>query len=328
MTDIKIVEYFRKAIGVTLKIEPFTNKLNMPLYLRTGYHLCTIKLFDRELLIAQPQSETDITPATLKKHIEILQGHTGMDIVLVLERIEPSLRKRLIELKISFIVPETQMYLPLLQIDLRERFQPVAEKRTFLSPAAQKTILYRIYCSLPMPITPGGLAAQLRYTKMTASRVVDELECCGLGTLEQKGRNRFMRIAYTGLELWEKAALFLHSPVKRKLNISFVTGPSTPNLPMAGISALAEKTMLSAGDLPVYAVSMEKFAEMQSKNGVQVVRQAYDAHFQLELWSYNPFVFGAGGMVDDLSLYLSLREDTDERIQLALKELIRNFKWQ
>jgi hypothetical protein len=47
----------------------------------------------------------------------------------------------------------------------------------------------------------------------------------------------------------------------------------------------------------------------------------------VERWRYPPEGAAAQGAVDPLSLYLSLRDSKDERIQLALQEIMRQITW-
>ena len=54
---------------------------------------------------------------------------------------------------------------------------------------------------------------------------------------------------------------------------------------------------------------------------------AEQATAQIEVWSYEPKILGDNEKVDTLSLYLSLRDSPDERIQQQLETLIREFPW-
>ena len=42
----------------------------------------------------------------------------------------------------------------------------------------------------------------------------------------------------------------------------------------------------------------------------------------VEVWRYDPKLLGENGMVDRLSLYLSLRDTEDERVRKEVKKLI------
>jgi hypothetical protein len=45
------------------------------------------------------------------------------------------------------------------------------------------------------------------------------------------------------------------------------------------------------------------------------------------LWRYPPALFAEHGIVDRLSLYLSLKDDHDERTETALEEMMEKFNW-
>jgi hypothetical protein len=44
---------------------------------------------------------------------------------------------------------------------------------------------------------------------------------------------------------------------------------------------------------------------------------------ELEIWSYSPQLFAEENFVDKFSLYLSLRETNDERVEMALQQMMR-----
>lgn len=49
--------------------------------------------------------------------------------------------------------------------------------------------------------------------------------------------------------------------------------------------------------------------------------------FEIELWKYAPAQFAKERIVDRLSLYLSLKDNTDERVQSALDALMGGMVW-
>ena len=44
----------------------------------------------------------------------------------------------------------------------------------------------------------------------------------------------------------------------------------------------------------------------------------------LELWNYAPAVIGGDG-IDPFSLYLTLKDDPDDRVQIALETMLKEF---
>ena len=47
----------------------------------------------------------------------------------------------------------------------------------------------------------------------------------------------------------------------------------------------------------------------------------------IEVWRYDPDLLAKNGVIDPLSLYLSIRANDDERIQIELKDLMNSIKW-
>jgi len=47
----------------------------------------------------------------------------------------------------------------------------------------------------------------------------------------------------------------------------------------------------------------------------------------MESWAYDPLLLGKDGQVDSLSLFLSLRESVDERVQQQTAKLITQVSW-
>jgi hypothetical protein len=48
---------------------------------------------------------------------------------------------------------------------------------------------------------------------------------------------------------------------------------------------------------------------------------------EIQVWKYNPKMLSTEGVVDKLSLYLSLKDNEDERIQIELERLINEMSW-
>ena len=47
----------------------------------------------------------------------------------------------------------------------------------------------------------------------------------------------------------------------------------------------------------------------------------------MQLWNYAPNLFARDDTVDKFSLYLSLKDNEDERIQSALEEMMESIEW-
>ncbi|MFO7930839.1 MAG: hypothetical protein R6U97_05495 [Desulfosalsimonas sp.] len=123
---------------------------------------------------------------------------------------------------------------------------------------------------------------------------------------------------------WEKALVYLKTPVKKLL---WANDPIDRELLLAGESALAEYSMLASPGQPVYAISEKKWKTMEKEKIFQEARYSEEAGVQLEVWRYDPRLFAEGNAVDPFSLYLSLKESKDERIESAIEEMMENIRW-
>jgi len=52
-----------------------------------------------------------------------------------------------------------------------------------------------------------------------------------------------------------------------------------------------------------------------------------NAHAEFELWRYDPTLLANTDKVDSLSLVLSFQDNPDERIQMAVDDVLRKFPW-
>jgi hypothetical protein len=123
---------------------------------------------------------------------------------------------------------------------------------------------------------------------------------------------------------WEKLHPLMCSPVKRRIYLTEEAAAAAAHLPRAGLTALAELSMLSAPRLPVYA-TVQRFSLAHPESWRNFVTDRKDdAQAELELWAYAPLREKQPALtVDRLSLYLSLEKDNDTRTQDALQQVLK-----
>lgn len=102
------------------------------------------------------------------------------------KRLESRQRKALIEAKIPFIVPGSQVYLPFLGVILQERMKSVKAAPEKLSPSAQLVLLYLIYEPTVQTARKVNLARRLELSAMNVTRAVQELEALELVTVKRQ----------------------------------------------------------------------------------------------------------------------------------------------
>ena len=315
-------EYVNDTLGITLAIHSWKSENKLPLMIRETYRLYESDLLKNRLLLMLADFEEEKTPAAIKKHMEMVNEAWNGEIVLVFKEITSYNRKRLIEHKVPFIVPGNQMYLPTLGVDLREYFRKMRKNTVKISPSTQVVILYALNEKKYGPHTPSSMAEELKYSIMTMTRVFDEIESAGLGEITTEGRERVLLFNAKGKDLWDKARDFMVSPVKKRIYVKSDI-PSLRNYPMAGLTGLSRYSLLSEPSTSVYALSSEEWKTTKLKE----TPMAYESSAMFEIWRYSPARFSREGIVDKLSLYLSLSGDKDSRVEMALEEMLEKIKW-
>jgi hypothetical protein len=98
----------------------------------------------------------------------------------------------------------------------------------------------------------------------------------------------------------------------------------------AGETALARETLLSHPTQPVFAIAAREWQRFFINHGIIDHHYAHEGEAIIQTWRYDPVPLATrwgrvADVVDDFSLYASLSEENDERVQLALNELISDF---
>jgi DNA-binding MarR family transcriptional regulator len=266
------------------------------------------------------------SPGEYGTHAETLKLKLNEPVVLVLPILPSYARNRMVQMGIPFIVPGSQTFIPNTLIDLRERFpQPNSRRRETLSPAAQCTVLYHLLRGPLAGISLKDIARTIHYSPMMLTKLKDELEACKICRIMRSGRAMVLEFTATGRALWEQAKPHLTSPVKKTLWVRWAK-PGHPAL-LAGMSALSLRSMIAADRLPTYALPLAAFQDFLERGVCVGSNDAETATVKMEIWSYHPRLLGDDHMVDPLSLYLSLRDSGDERVQQQLEQLIDQIKW-
>lgn len=321
----KFQNYLESALGVEVKVYSPDN-VRFPLFIAEIYDFYRCSIHGCDFFLMLDKQVSGQTPATIRRHADVVFDKTGYEIIYVCKAIASFDRKRLIEHKVAFVVPENQMYLPILKIDLREHFRSLRSTKTGrLSPSTQ-TILLRAFYEKEMDCyTTKILSEKHNYSMMTLKRAFDELEDLGLAEVFQEGRERVLRFLYKGRELWGKALELLRTPVKRKVFVC--NALISKDWIQAGINALAQYTMLAEPAEKVFAMNSECFNELK-RSGKIVQRNRRDSDcVQIEIWHYQPELFSKNRVADPLSVYLSLHDVKDERVEMALDSVLEEFQW-
>lgn len=321
-----VARYLAEVLGEQVAVRPWEGEKGLPLFLRERYTFLAARLLENPILFMAARTPDEETPATIRKHLAQAKEKAGRTVVYVRDGVTSYNRRRLIEHRIPFIVPGRQMYLPPLGLDLRERFDQKRRPGDAIGPSTQAILIHILLRGLDdSPVTAVHLKPRLRYSPITLSRAFDELEAAGLAESTTVDRTRELRLVAPRRTTWEKALPLLRSPVQR---LAHATGEIHELRGLvAGLSALALRSMLAGPSNPVVAVSREDWQSCIQRGAVETLPMREPGAVDVEVWMYPPHILSDGDAVDPLSLYLSLRADADERVQGALDRLLEEMPW-
>jgi DNA-binding transcriptional ArsR family regulator len=317
--------YLKEALDIDAHPKQWPETGKLPIFLRNLYGFFEVRILKVSCLVMAAKDKAEQTPAKIHKHMLQVRKRWQDEVIYLQQKVTAYNRKRLIQHKIPFIVPLNQMYLPFLGIDLREHFKIIREAEASFSPSTQVVVLYYLFHNDKLDFTPKKLARELGYSTMTMSRALDELEDTGLGTIVMEGRKRVLRFDKDKKKVWEIALERLRSPVKKILWVKYLL--NEPLGMKAGLSALAHYSNLAEPPSPVLALEGKQWKRIKTNDNAMILDIAEPSASELEIWSYSPSLFAKMGVVDRFSLFLSMKEDNDERVQSALEEMMEQVAW-
>ncbi len=312
------MEYLNKVLGVKVTYKDVDFK-HLPNFIATRYRLqmVSMNVNEQKMIFLYPKTELEQIEV-LKKHIARIQKNENLPVVLVLKELSFRQKEYLIREKIPFIVDGKQIYLPFMAVYLQERCSAEKMLREEILPSAQMLLLHFIYGGA-QELSTSQAAKDLELTPTSISRASRQLEEMGLLHIRKVGVQRIMQSEDSPKTLFQKAGDKLLNPIKRTIYIpkKYVG----TELLESGYSALAEYSMLNAPNFRCYAA--ERIS--QWKDVMTNSLQNSQVQVAVEMWRYNPRKLSTRNTVDELSLALALREDTDERVEEAVEEMLNEL---
>lgn len=323
------LQYLNQVLGEgAARLESPEIAPQLPYFLLDTYDVLPGSLFGKPVTFACVKGRQPLGARQIGQHIQRLRELLNAPAIVVLPMVAPGERNQLIQHGVPFLVPNRQLFAPHMGIILTERFdsKQVPEK-DLASPATQALLIWFLnHYPATDTWSPFEAAGVLGYTDMTATRAVRELLKFGLFELEVRGRAKYLKLVQSRRELWEMAKPYLRSPVLRTLwtydrRIFDIVGERR-----AGESALASMTMLNDPQQPVIAITAE-VAQQAKQGGILFEPWQLPDGIAVQVWRCRPDMDAKAKTVDPLSLWLSLRDSRDNRIQIALEEIEEKFLW-
>ena len=319
--------YVFQVTGARVRAQPM-ERARLPQHLSQQYELHQLRVDDSYFLGIVLREPDTFQPARFEKQLvrlmRVQEGEVAFDgFCLIADELSGYVRQSLVKRRIPFIVPGLQMNWPALGAAVQSRSSrfrrvPKTESR-LLMPATQVVILHALNGGMDAAMSSKALAQRLGYSAMTLSRALDEIEAQELGRVVREGRERLLAFPEGLKALWDKAENRLRNPVRETVRVWQHDLPTDGPL-QAGEAALAGYSLLAEPGEPVFAVGRGDWKFLART--VERVPVPESSTCQLQVWRYEPELLAREGAVDPFSLYLSLKDEPDERVQIALEEMM------
>ncbi len=192
------------------------------------------------------------------------------------------------------------------------------------TPITQLAYLYFLY-NEHANLTNNQFAKLFNTSLMNASRALKGLYDYNLLTYEVGGktlRSKIYKINSRNL-YFSKGKNHLFNPIKKIV----YTKDIPDNSFIAGEEALSLLTMMNPTNQKIRAISSKNFNNQNIRviNNEDIIKD--NNLVKLEIWKYDPKFFAKNNTIDNLSLYLTLKDSKNERIENELEQLLRSESW-
>lgn len=301
----------KNIFGISVKYEEWEHQNYLPVYIMDSYDVYQASIGNTRCIILKPLEELVTLPA-LTKQIKKIQTIDNVPVVLEFETVTSYRKKSLIKNNIPFITNK-QLYLPFIGAMLMDEEETQKLPKKFVYSTQQLFLFYLYNNKKRMYISEAK--RYLPYTAMTLTRAVKQLEATDLFFIAKDGVNKFIESKYSRKDLFTKAKPYLSTPVIKTGYIDKMQ--VTHDMVFSGETALSKKTLLSPSRIVTYAINEKDY----DKTLLQKELIDPEKNVKLELWTYNPKQFSRDTNADDISVVLSFKDTTDERIEEAIDDL-------
>ena len=318
-----MLEELKKIFGDEVIQKKISDKPNIALFLARR-DMYRVEIDGVSFVLIHIDSEEKLGISALKKQQAIYVESMQSNISFEFEEISKTQRDALIKHRIPFVAFPGQVYLPFLGVMLSDQFRKINKVRVEkMMPVTQMLFIYLLRQNTDYTLKSVAADA-LGLTRTSMTRASEQLLAMGLIDQEKVGKEFRMRIKYGQQGMWEKARPYLINPVQKRIVVRErdVKG----NYLVAGESALSEYSMLNAPKVKTVAlykgsIKTEELEEIDAR------WEETENLLQLELWKYDPFIFADGDKVDRISLACSLADCEDERVEMAVEEMLEGNEW-
>ncbi|RHE64460.1 hypothetical protein DW726_05060 [Streptococcus gordonii] len=257
----------------------------------------------------------------------IMGEKANMNIILVFSKLSDNEKKQLLQARVPFVDFKGNLFFPPLGLVLNASDDVEVSRE--LTPSEQLTWIAFLLTKDQKVVDVDLLSQVTGLPNSTIYRCLRTFKT--LNWLNKP--NKLYTYTASKKELFLKSESFLFNPIKKRLllpDADIQNIKSDSRLLYGGTYALSHSTFLAESDENAsYVISQRQFNKLSLLLSQHVLEGKV-----LEIWSYSPFVSEFWNdfennhdrqLVDPISLYLTLKDDDDPRVEEEVEELKNKF---
>lgn len=319
----KLAQYLHSMFGTNIFLQEYCSSGNLPMYLTDNYQMFQLRIGTGTYILVKPKQPIKINTSILKKQIFQIQRYTNLHPVLIIDNLRLSQRNALIQSGVAFVVPEKQLYIPQVAINLTETETAMEEYGEQFAVATQVVFSYLLLNQIK-ETNAHQLSETLHYSVAAINRALKEL--CYRKLLHTVGNGT--RKKYTipnGTEFWRQGKTYLFDPVKSRRYVTMDFGHH--GFLMSNDLALSRLSFLNSGHINYYASSAQDFKKIDRVYYLNEY-DVFDYNYAvIEIFRYDPKLLTKGNYIDVISLYAQFKDSMDERVQIEIESLVNEILW-
>lgn len=208
--------YFGNMLGEKVALKPADKDLleRIPMNVSSKFSFYKGCILGQHILMAYLKDGDSVPPAQLKKLLDIIGRQTQLVVVLITPCISSYNKVRLVAQKVNFVIPNRQMFLPSLLLDIKPDRKVGLDLKETIPPFAQCLLLYHLQIESIVGTTGYGLSDKFGVSYATANKSLRWLVSKDLIKLEGT-KTKTVQIDISNRELWNKALPMLVSPIEQ-----------------------------------------------------------------------------------------------------------------
>lgn len=316
---IKNVEaYFTQMLGEKVDFCPAEKSLldKIPIGVSSNFALYKGSILGNDMLLAYREEGDSLSPCNMQKQLSVISKQTGLNVILSVQRVASYNVRRWTALRLNFVIAQKQIFVPSLLLELKKEPMVDSDLKESMVPFTQLLLLYHLQVEPIVGKSCSILKDKFAVSYATVNQSLRWLAKKGLIKMEGI-KTKTIQMEYGNQELWNKALPFFMSPIDK---IVF-TDANLEGEMVSGINALSTYTMINPEQKRCVAISKKRLRKMDIDCNTQF------GDTEVQVWKYDPHLLSSSGAVDRLSLFLTLKEMQDERVEIELEHLMNEMQW-